>query len=108
MNETTLLILIILVIIGVSFIVPQLMVRFAVPKVIRILRQHGATEAANAALAADMGLAEKAIWERALKRRDFKPRALMALIHLGVVRHDDDGKVYLCEDELAKTIWKDQ
>ena len=108
MNETALLWLLLIGMLAIGFVLPQLMVRFSAPKVVRILREHGATDAEHAVLAADMGLAEKTMWERAFRRRDFKPKALLAMIHLGVVRQDHDGKVYLCEEELAKTVWKDK
>ena len=107
MNETALLWLILITLLAIAFVLPQLMVRFSAPKVVRILREHGAVDVAHAAFAADMGLGEKTMWERAFRRRDFKPKALLAMIHLGVVQQDDQGRVYLCEEELAKTVWKD-
>ena len=32
------------------------------------------------------------------------PRALMGLIQIGVVALDDDGNIYICEEELADNL----
>ena len=99
------------VIIGVTLlaalVIPQLLLRRAVPQVISILREHGATSAATAVRADEVGLAAQSIWERALKRRDYKPKALMGLVQLGVVEISDDGGVYLDEAALAASVFKD-
>ena len=105
MSDSTFVLLLLAVLAAVLLFVPQWLLRSAIPKVVRILREHNATEPARAVLPAEVGLVEKAVWERAFKRRDYKPKALLALLHIGVVRQDNDGKVYLCEQALAKTAW---
>tara|TARA_B100000676_G_scaffold311913_1_gene383739 strand:- start:1165 stop:1491 length:327 start_codon:yes stop_codon:yes gene_type:complete len=105
MSETVFIILAVIVGALIVFLIPQLLMRAAVPKVIAILREHRADCAERAVAAVDVGLAQRGIFERAFRRRDYKPRALMGLIQIGVVALDDDGNIYICEEELAKTIW---
>ena len=107
MNESTMVWLMLILVLVVAFVVPQLMVRRAVPEVVRIFREHGATDPEHARLAAELGLGEKTMWERALRRRDFKPKALLAMIRVGLVHQTDGGRVYLSEKALAETIWRD-
>jgi hypothetical protein len=41
--------------------------------------------------------------ERMMRRRDYKPQALDALMQMGVVKVTEDGKLYLSEEKLAET-----
>lgn len=40
--------------------------------------------------------------ERMMRRRDYKPQALDALMQIGVVKVTEDGKLYLSEEKLAE------
>jgi hypothetical protein len=89
----------------VIFIVPQLMIAIAAPKVIKIFRNKNAVGPKNAMTAADLGLQPPSMIARMMKPRDYKPRALQLLMHINVVQMTDDGKIYLSEQELQKTRW---
>jgi len=40
--------------------------------------------------------------ERMMRRRDYKPHALNALMQMGAIKTTDDGKLYLSEARLAE------
>lgn len=63
--------------------------------------------AERAISAADVALAQGGIFERAFTRRDYRPKALMRPIKIGVIGLNDDGNLYICGQDLAKTIWRD-
>ena len=105
MSNTVLLVLTFIAMVLIALILLKWLLSRAVPHVIRILREHGAVDVEHAVLAADVGLAGQSVWERALKRRDYKPKALLAMIRADIVKTDDEGRVYLCEEMLAKTVW---
>lgn len=107
MSETALFALIILATLVAALVIPHLMLRRAVPKVIKILRDHGAVDAEHAVQPEAVGLTPQTIFQRAMQRRDYKPRALMGLIQIGVVALCDDGSVYLSETALARSVFKD-
>ena len=107
MSDTAIVILFLIVGGLAAFLVPQFMMRAAVPKVLALLRERKADCAERAVSAADIGLAQGGIFQRAFTRRDYRPKALMGLIQIGVIGLNDDGNVYICEEELAKTIWRD-
>jgi len=81
------------------------MVARAVPKVIKIFRNHSAIGIKNAKTVQEMGLQPKGLIDKMMKPRDYKPRALELLIHINVVQMTEDGKVYLSDQELMKTRW---
>ena len=105
MQETLIIIVLVIVLLAVYLVVPHLILARTVPVVIDILRRANAVGIENARSTHELGLAEKPLIERALHKKDHKPRALQALLTLGVVKLDDSGQVYLCEQGLAKTRW---
>ena len=40
--------------------------------------------------------------ERMMRRRDYKPHALTALMQVGIIQATEDGKLYLSEEKLAE------
>ena len=93
------------VLVAVVFILPHIIMSRTIPKVIRILRRKNAVGADHAFSVDELGLANKPFFQRTLGPRDHKPKALQLLIKMGVAKYDDKGRVYLCEQELAKTKW---
>ena len=90
-----------------AVVIPHLMLKAAIPEVLKRFRERGALTKARAVSAEELGLVQQSIWERALRRRDYKPKALMGLIQLDVVKIDDDGNLYLSEEALAESVFKD-
>ena len=106
MSDTVFLVLVLIGLLAAALIIPHMLLRAAVPRAIKILREHGAVDAENAVSIQGAGLAPQTLWERAFRRRDYKAKALMSLIQLDIVQLRDDGKVYLSEIALATSIFR--
>ena len=76
--------------------------RRAARQVIKIFRAQNATENKNARTIDELGLRPPGMMERMMRRRDYKPQALNALVQVGVVKVTEDGKLYLSEEKLAE------
>jgi hypothetical protein len=105
MYDWAIIIILIIVMLAALFILPQLMVARAVPKVIKIFRNHGAVGIKNAKTVGELGLQPKGLMDRMMRPRDYKPRALQLLTHINVVQMTEEGKIYLSEQDLMKTRW---
>ncbi|HUU64866.1 MAG TPA: hypothetical protein VMW37_02020 [Dehalococcoidales bacterium] len=106
MNDVLFIVLMVLLFIAVVLVVPQWMLSRNVPKVIRIFRQRNAVGEKNAKTIEELGLQPKSMFQRMLNRRDYKPQALQFLIRATVVDMTEEGKVYLNEETLMQTKWR--
>jgi hypothetical protein len=106
MNDVLFIILMILLFIVVVIFVPQWMLSRNVPKVIRIFRQQNAVGERNAKTIEELGLQSKSMFQRMFNRRDYKPQALQFLLRTTVVEMTEEGKVYLNEETLIQTKWR--
>jgi len=106
MNDTLMVIVLVIVFIVVLLVLPQFLVMRTAPKVIRIFRQNNAVGAKNAKTIEELGLKQRSIIENMLRRRDYKPRALQLLISADIVQMTEDGKLYLDEESLSMTRWR--
>jgi len=84
------------------FFIPRWLVKHAARQVIKIFRAHNATDSKTARTVDELGLRPLGMLERMMRRRDYKPQALTALMQAGIVKTTEDGKVYLSEDKLAE------
>ncbi len=106
MDDTLIVIVLVIVFIVVALVLPQFLVMRTAPKVIRIFRQKNAVGAKNAKAIEELGLKQRSMIENVLRRRDYKPRALQLLISTNIVQMTEDGKFYLDEENLAMTKWR--
>ena len=106
MSDWAIIIILIILFLLAIFVLPQLMIGRAVPKVIKIFRNRNAVGIKNAKSIEELGLQPKSMVERMMRLRDYKPRALDFLIQVGVVQMTEEGKVYLSEEMLANTRWR--
>lgn len=106
MGDTFFIILLVVIFILVLLVLPQFLVMRSVPKVIRIFRQTNAVGIKNAKTIDELGLKPQTIFDRILRLRDYKPRALQLLISTNIVQLTEDGKLYLDEENLAMTRWR--
>ncbi len=90
----------------VVFFVPQWILVRNIPKVIRIFRNFNAINPKTARTIEEMGLKPKPMLERMFRRRDHKPRALQFMLRVALVEVTEDGKLYLDEEKLAQTRWR--
>jgi hypothetical protein len=84
------------------FVIPRWLIRRAARQVIKIFRAQNATESKNARTIDELGLRPPGMMERMMRRRDYKPQALDALVQVGVVKVTEDGKLYLSEEKLTE------
>jgi hypothetical protein len=84
------------------FVIPRWLIRRAARQVIKIFRAQNATESKNARTIDELGLRPLGVMERMMRRRDYKPQALDALVQMGVVKVTEDGKLYLSEEKLSE------
>ena len=103
MNET--LILVALVIAGIIIVifVPRFLLKRAITRVIQIFRDHNATSGKNAKTTAELGLNPLSWSERMFRLRDYKPQALDLLRRADIVQETEGGRLYLSEDKLASS-----
>ena len=106
MNDTLMVIVLVIVFVVVALVLPQFLVMRSAPKVIRIFRQKNAVGAKNAKPIEELGLKQRSMIENVLRRRDYKPRALQLLISADIVQMTEDGKLYLDEESLSMTRWR--
>ncbi len=90
----------------VVFFVPQWILIRNIPKVIRIFRKFNAVNPKTAKTIEEMGLKPKPMLERMFRRRDHKPRALQFMLRVSIVDVTEDGKLYLNEEKLTQTRWR--
>jgi hypothetical protein len=73
----------------------------ALRQVVRIFRQHNAIDSKTARTVDELGLRPPGVFERMMRRRDYKPHALKILVQAEIVKATGDGRLYLSEDKLA-------
>ena len=105
MNEILLLVLLAVLLLAGLIVFPQLLVRRAIPEVIKIFKRHDALGIKNAKTVEELGLGGQTMVQRMWKPRDYKPRALQLLLNANIVQMTPDGKLYLAEENLAATKW---
>ena len=106
MGDWLFIILMVVLFIVVVLVLPQFMLMRNIPKVIRIFRERNAVGEKNAKTIEELGLLPKTMFQRMLSRRDYRPQALQFLMRTTVVEMTEEGKVYLNEDNLFRTKWR--
>ena len=101
MNNIAIVVILIVIAVLALFLIPQFLVKRAIAKVIKIFRQLGAIDIRSARTIDELGLRPESMFNRMMKPRDYKPRALQALISADIIRTTEDGKLYLSEENLA-------
>ena len=85
------------------WVLPTALNRRAVIQVISIFRKKKAIGKDNAKTIDELGLRPPGFKKRLISLRDYKPRALEALIHAKIVQVTEEGRLYLSEEKLIKT-----
>jgi hypothetical protein len=100
MNNVILIILMVVLLLAAMFVIPQWRLKRAIPKVIRIFREHSAIGINNAKTLDELGLRPKGMLEGMFRGRDYKQYALSALMRAEIIQMTEDGRLYLLEDKL--------
>jgi hypothetical protein len=86
--------------VGTILVVPTLMTRRALKRVILIFRRHEALSETGAKTAPELGLGPRRMVDRLMRLRDYKPRALSVLMEARVVIQTEEGKLFMSEEQL--------
>ena len=81
-------------------VLPTMLNRRAVNQVITIFRKQQAIGKDHAKTIDELGLRPPGFKKRLISLRDYKPRALDALIAAKIVQVTDEGRLYLSEEKL--------
>jgi len=106
MSDTTILVLLAVLLLLAMFVLPQLRLRMAIPSVIRLFRQSNAVGIKNAKTVEELGLKPKNVAQAVFSGRDYKITALQVLRNANVIQSTEDGKLYLSEENLSNSRWK--
>ncbi len=93
--------LFVLLLVGM-FVIPRWLMGRALRQVVRIFRDYNATDSKTARTVDELGLRSPGVFERMMRRRDYKPHALSYLMQAGVIQKTEEGKLYLSEAKLTE------
>ncbi|MBN1256012.1 MAG: hypothetical protein JXA50_12115 [Deltaproteobacteria bacterium] len=102
-SSFTLIIIILLALFGASFFRTHLTRKGAL-KVIEIFYRHNALGSKNAKSLYELGLVRPDLYQRLFKRRDYKQTALRILIQKGLILANEEGNLYLQEENLEQSV----
>ena len=88
------------VLIAAVIYVPYLLMRRGVRQVVSLFREQGAISPETAATLEELGITQRGHFEMVLRMRDYRPHAVHLLLQQNVIRATEEGRLYLCEDEL--------
>ena len=103
MNEVLIIILLIIVALVSMLVIPQWLIKRAVPQVIRIFREHNAIDIKNAKTIDELRLRPRGMMQQMFRRRDYKQYALTALMRADIIQMTEDGRLYLSEEKLSES-----
>ena len=106
MSDTTIIVILVVLMLFVMFVLPQLLLRRAIPSVIRIFRQGKAVGIENAKTVEELGLKPKSMAQAIFRGREYKITALQVLRNANIIQGTEDGKLYLSEKDLSSSKWK--
>ena len=101
MNDIAIIALIVILFILAMIGIPYLLMKRAVNHVLKIFQRNSAIDVKSAKTIDELGLRPRTIMQGMFRTRDYKPRALNALMKAEIVRMTEGGKLYLSEDKLA-------
>jgi hypothetical protein len=109
-NSIIFLVLVFMALAG-AFWIQSLLVKRAIPQVIRIFCRYNALGVNNSKTMKEMGLTPRGLIHRLTRLRDYKPYALQVLQQAGIVQMTEDGKFYLTEEKLnenmrCRVVWQ--
>jgi hypothetical protein len=101
------LVAVIIILLVIAFFTSTLLFRRAVKEVVSAFRKHEAISGRNAKTIAELDLAPTSFFSFSRRGlRDYKPHALQLLMTNDIIRATKDGKLYLSEDKLADSRFR--
>lgn len=102
-STLALIFIILLALFGASFLRTYL-TRKAALKVIEIFYRHNALKSKNAKSLYELGLVRPDLFARLMRPRDYKQTALRILIQKGLIVANEQGNLYLLEENLEQSV----
>ncbi len=106
MSESTraiiLIVLIMLLLIALAVAVSNFMMRRAIKAVLKLMRDGQALSPDTAKTSDELGFRGRNMFNFKLLR-DYRPQAMQLLITANIIQTTDDGRIFLSEENLAKT-----
>lgn len=102
MKETLFVILMIISILLAIVVLPNVLIKRAMHRVIKIFREQNALSPRKAKSVRELKLEPRSFLMSMVVPRDYKPRALQYLRRANIVRSTEDGRLYLSEETLRQ------
>jgi len=89
---------------GGGLFIRTFLTRRAIFKVIKIFYQHHALGMKGAKTLHELGLERPDFYQRMTRPRDYKQSALQLLIKRGIIFENEDGRLYMVEENLDESL----
>jgi hypothetical protein len=96
----------IVVLLGLMYVVYHMKMSGALVRTIRTMKKYNAVGEANAKSRQDMNLTARSVTSELLMGSDYSDQAILELRRLEIVGRTSDGRLYLVEEKLAASKWK--
>jgi len=106
MSGTAVIIIGIIVVLALGMFLSRFMMTRAFTTVIKIFQRDNAINNKSARTIDELGLRPPSFTQRIFRSRDYKPQALNMLIRAEIIQTTEDGKLYLSEENLAYSKFK--
>ncbi|MFH0847654.1 MAG: hypothetical protein V1894_06360, partial [Chloroflexota bacterium] len=100
MSDLRVFLIVILLSVAAWLVIPNLLTKRAMRKVIQAFRQNNITSAQNAKTPEELGLKPRSLLESLFSVRDYKPAELKLLMQADIIRETKDGRLYLSKEKL--------
>lgn len=105
-GDTIVLVLLLIFMLFILFVLPRFSLRRAIPAIIQLFRQHNATSPKDAKTMDELGLKQRGLAQTILRGQDDRMTALQILRNANIIRATDDGRLYLSEEDLQQSRWR--
>ncbi|MBN1189171.1 MAG: hypothetical protein JXA46_05405 [Dehalococcoidales bacterium] len=106
MSESTraiiLIVLIMVLLIAIAFVASNFMMRRAIKAVLKLMRDGQAFSPETAKTSDELGFRKSSMLNFKLWR-DYRPQALQLLMTANIIQTTEDGRIFLSEENLART-----
>jgi hypothetical protein len=104
MSSVFVILVLVVIVFGGGLYIRTFLTRRAIFKVIEIFYQHNALGLNGAKTPHELGLERPDLLQRITSRRDYKQNALQIIIKRGIISGNEDGRLYLVEEELDESL----
>jgi hypothetical protein len=92
-----------IVLLAALIIIPRLLLKRAIRKVVARMRKQGATSIDTAKTLDGLGLRNKGPFGTMFQVRDYRPYAIRLLGQAQILQRTEDGRIFLSEETLAES-----